>query len=129
MVVFGIVMLIGFGLLGGLLYWSWRAGGGDWRRTLAAILWTIGGITFLWGLASPRTLRPISHLWIAFGERLGTIVSTVMLSILYFFVMTTVGLLMRLTGTDPLERRPAPARSGYWRAMPPAARTHFEHMS
>jgi hypothetical protein len=128
--VFGLIMLIGFGVLGGLLLWSWTRNAGAWRLVLGGTLVTIGVVVCLWALASPRTVTPVYHGWMRFGLGLGTVVSTVLLSLLYFIVITPVGALMRLTGTDPLERRLDAAAASYWTTHArPAGHDDYVHMS
>jgi hypothetical protein len=52
--------------------------------------------------------------WMTLASLLGYVNSRILLGILYYGVMTPTGLVARLTGYDPLERRGAPAKS-YWR--------------
>jgi len=128
--VFGLVMIVGFGLLGGLALWSWRETGSTWRLVVGSVLVALGVLIFLWSLVSPRTLPPIYRGWMRFGQGIGTVVSTVLLSVLYFVVFTLVGLLMRLVGTDPLERKLARGSGSYWRKhAPPSAPADYAHLS
>jgi hypothetical protein len=128
--VFGLVLLIGFGLLGGLALWSHRAGGGEWRRTVGLVLIALGTIVFVWSVISPSTLPPVYRAWMRFGQRLGTIVSSVLFVVLYFIVFTVVGGLMRLFGTDPLDRVVTRGAGSYWRKHAPrSAPGDYAHMS
>jgi hypothetical protein len=125
---FGAVMLGGFGGLGLLDWLGWRKTGDDWRLALAGALWAVAGAVFLWSLVSPRTLPPVYRAWMRFGEALGAVTSTLMLSILYYLVVTPVGLLMRATGTDPLDRRGG--RATYWKERPPRGDAEsYRHLS
>ena len=128
--IFGLVMLVGFGLLGGLALWSWREAHVTWRLVLGATLVAIGTVIFLWSLVSPRTLPPVYRGWMSFGQRIGTIVSSILLSVLYFVVFTIVGLLMRVFGTDPLERKIVRGSGTYWRKhAPPSTAADYAHLS
>ena len=128
--IFGLVLLIGFGLLGGLALWSWRATGSNWRLVVGTLLVSIGTIVFLWSVVSPRTLPPVYRAWMRFGQGIGNVVSTILLGVLYLVVFTVVGGLMRIFGTDPLERRIERSKSSYWRRhSPPAAPTDYVHLS
>jgi Saxitoxin biosynthesis operon protein SxtJ len=53
--------------------------------------------------------------WMRLAGLLGFVNSRILLSALFFFVMSPIGLLVRLTGHDPLERRRGHQKS-YWRA-------------
>lgn len=125
---FGLAMLLGFGGLGTLF--AWTADGPGAKRTAGLAMIGIGLVFVLWSLAAPRSLLPVYRGWMRFGEGLGTVVSTVLLALLYYLVVTPVGWVMRLSGTDPLDRRVARGEGSYWRAHPkPAAPEDYAHMS
>lgn len=128
--VFGIVMLVGFGGLGTLAFLAHRRSDSASWLAVAAALWTVAGVLFLWSLVSPRTLPPVYRGWMRFGQAIGAVMSTLLLGLIYFAVVTPVGLLMRLTGTDPLDRRPRPGPGSYWKDhAPPAAPESYRHLS
>jgi saxitoxin biosynthesis operon SxtJ-like protein len=127
---FGIVLLVGFGLLGGLSLWSYRAGGAEWRLVVGWALIAIGSIVFLWSLISPASLPPVYHAWMRFGQGIGTVVSGILFSVLYFVVFFVIGRLMRLSGTDPLDRRIDRGAGSYWRKHAPrSTAADYAHMS
>src|SRR5688500_12362393 len=128
--VFGLVMLIGFGVLGGLLLWGWLSEETAWRLYAGALLMSLGVLIFLWSLVAPRSLPPVYRAWMAFGTKLGTIVSTVLLTVAYFLVVAPVGLIMRLTGTDPLDRAVRREAASYWHPHAgPRPPSDYQHMS
>ncbi len=128
--IFGVVLLVGFGILGGLALWSYGSGGAEWRRVVGWTLISLGTIVFLWSLVSPRTLPPVYRAWMKFGQAIGTVVSSVLLSVLYFVVFFLVGRLMRLTGTDPLDRTVRRGAGTYWRKHAGrSAPADYAHMS
>jgi len=57
-------------------------------------------------------------LWTGFFEGLGKLWTAVLLAIVYVFSVGPTGLVMRLFGHDPLDRRLAPEPS-FWRAHEP----------
>ena len=68
-----------------------------------------------------RHLAPKSRAyarWTAFFEGIGKVWTAVILAIVYVFSVGPVGLVMRLIGHDPLDRRLAPEPS-FWRAHEP----------
>ena len=68
-----------------------------------------------------RRLAPKSRAyarWTAVFQGLGTVWPAVLLGIVYVFSVGPVGLVMRLIGHDPLDRRLAPEPS-FWRAHEP----------
>ena len=68
-----------------------------WARGAGAAL----VVTMVW----PRLMRPVSVAWFALAKGLGFVVSNALLSVVFFIVLTPVGLVRRLAGRDPLMRR------------------------
>lgn len=79
-------------------------------------LWALAlAVTFLVAaLAAPGMLRPLNRLWFRFGLLLHHVVTPVVMGLLFFVVVTPVGLLMRATGKDPLRLRRDSAAASYW---------------
>jgi len=72
----------------------------------------------------------VYHAWMRFGQTLGSLVSSVLFSALYFVVFFLVGRLMRLFGTDPLDRTIERGVGSYWRKHAPrSAPADYVHMS
>ena len=55
------------------------------------------------GLRNSAILTPLNKLWFIFGIFLGKIVSPFIMGIIFFLVVTPIGLLMRLFGEDLLN--------------------------
>jgi len=53
----------------------------------------------------PQVFRPIAVFWLGFSDLLGAVVSRILLSIVFFFVVTPIGILRRLAGKDSLKLR------------------------
>lgn len=89
----------------------------------------LGGTLVLAGSLAPSLLRLPHRLWMRLGELLGAIVTPVVLGVVFFLVVTPIGLAKRLTGWDPLGRREGLA-AARWRPYPPRLREtkHFERM-
>ncbi|MDC0417074.1 SxtJ family membrane protein [Candidatus Pelagibacter sp.] len=68
-------------------------------------LWSlIVSIVFLFlGLINSKILNPLNKLWFKFGIFLGKIVSPLVMGIIFFLVVTPIGLLMRLLNKDLLN--------------------------
>ena len=103
---FGIVFAIVFGVIGLL---PLVFGGG-------ARLWSLGvGAVFLVAaVVVPAVLAPLNRLWLRFGLLLHRIVSPVVLGIMFFVVITPMGLVMRAFGKDLLRLRFDRAAASYW---------------
>ena len=68
-------------------------------------LWSlITSIVFLFlGLVNSKILNPLNKLWFKFGIFLGKIISPLVMGIIFFLIVTPIGLLMRLLNKDLLN--------------------------
>ncbi len=82
----------------------------------------IGFIFFALGLTFPAILRPLQKVWMGLGLVLGFFVSRIILSIIFFGVITPIGLLMKLSGKDILDERIEKSKLSYWHQRPDARR-------
>ena len=78
-------------------------------------IWSLGiSIIFLiLGLLNSKILSPLNKLWFKFGIFLGKIVSPIIMGIIFFFVVTPIGYLMRLFKKDVLSLKFNKNKS-YW---------------
>ena len=79
-----------------------------WRKGNAQAAWAIGTIGVVLGAVSaawPSFGRRIYLAWTAVSFVIGTVVSTILLALLYFGIVTPIALVMRLTGRDALRLR------------------------
>jgi len=105
--VFGLAWL---GILGAAGWASWIRG----RHTAAEIAWTLAAAVPLAGLVDRRFLRLV-YVGLSFATYpVGLVVSHVVLALVYYLVLTPIGLAMRLFGRDPLSRRFDPRASSHW---------------
>ncbi len=51
----------------------------------------------------PAFYRPVAKVWIGLSNLLGTVVSKILLTIIFFVLVTPLGLIRRLSGFDPLQ--------------------------
>ena len=79
-------------------------------------LWSlvISIIFFILGAINSKLLTPLNKLWFKFGILLGSIVSPIIMGIVYFAVVTPTGVLMRLLGKDLLRMSKVKNTSTYW---------------
>ena len=70
-------------------------------------------IFLILGLINSKLLTPLNLAWIKFGELLGKVIAPIVMGIIYFFVITPIGLLMRILGKDLLNTKLSSNRS-YW---------------
>ncbi len=108
---FGLTIAIPLSLLAGL---------GAWRgHTLVAGLLVSAAVALgALALLAPRLLGPFHTGWMRSAEVLSWVNTRILLSVVYYGVMTPTGLLMRVLGRDPLDRG-LHDRPTYWVARSP----------
>ena len=106
--VFGALLALFAGLVGTLL--SWQLG----LPTAARIVWWLGGLLALAYYAVRPLRRPLIRAWITVTFPLGWVISHVVLAVVYYGVFSPIGLVQRLLGRDPMQRRADPGAESYW---------------
>ena len=70
-------------------------------------------IFLILGLINSKLLTPLNKLWFKFGIFLGKLISPIIMGIIFFFVVTPIGLLLRIFDKDVLNLKKSNAKS-YW---------------
>jgi len=80
------------------------AGLSHWRgHTLAPqVLATLGGTLALLGVVIPARLGPLFSAWMKLAHAMSRVTTPLFMGIVYFVVLTPIGLLVRLLGRNPL---------------------------
>lgn len=120
-----------FGLIvGGVLillsaWWLYR---GKFATAIQIFL-PIGSLLVLLGLVWPRSLVIPNRGWMALASVLSFISTRVILAIVFFLILTPIGLIKRAMGWDPLHRRAQKGES-YWHPYPERQHDlrHYEKM-
>ncbi len=93
-----------------------------WRRgvTIPALTFSgVGGVLVLAGILVPGVLGPVYRAWMRFAILLSRITTPVFMGIVYFLVLTPLGLIMRAFGRQPLR---SGSRETAWVNRPVGAR-------
>ncbi|MBN1560103.1 hypothetical protein JW998_07615 [candidate division KSB1 bacterium] len=109
---FGITMAVIFGLLATLIFILGS------RPQRAWWLWSIGALFLVLVFFLPFLLKPIHRLWMGLSLVLGYFMSRLLLTLLFFLVITPIGLAMRLFGKDILNEKIEPGKDSYWIKRP-----------
>ena len=64
--------------------------------------WVIAVVLIAWALVAPASLKHVYLNWMRLGLVLNRIVSPIVLGIVFFLVVTPIGLIMRIAGRDPM---------------------------
>jgi drug/metabolite transporter (DMT)-like permease len=94
-----------------------------WRRThvtAATVAGALGAALFLGGLAVPGQLGPVYRAWMGLAKAISKVTTPIVMSIIFFLVLTPAGFLVRLFGHRPLAH---PRGAGtYWHSRPEGSR-------
>ena len=110
---FGFTLGAAFLALGAIAWW--RGG-----RIAPLVLAALATPLVLGALIAPTALGPVERAWMAFAERLSRITTPIAMGIVFYLVMTPIGLVMRAFGKNPLDHRTA--RDSFWIEREGAAR-------
>jgi len=70
---------------------------------------------FILALSLPVLLKPVYIFWMKLAFILGWFNTRLILYVLFYLIFTPIGLLMRLFGRNPLDRRIEKHKDSYWR--------------
>lgn len=108
--------LCGYMLYRGSGHWPWAAGS--------------AAFFFLTGLFLRPALRPVYIGWMKFAFVLGWVNTRLLLGIFFYLVLTPIGLFLRITGKDLLDRRIDRSAKSYWikRGSDPVDKSRYERL-
>jgi Saxitoxin biosynthesis operon protein SxtJ len=109
---FGYVFSIAFTVIG---LWPLLDGRSPryWALAIACIFLLLAGF-------APRILRPLNMLWGRLGALLHRIVTPIVMSVVFFLVVTPLAYIMQALGKDPLRLRWDKNAKSYWIEREPA---------
>lgn len=118
-----------FGLaVGGVLlaigaYMLYRDNPGFW--------WVVvpGGLLVLLGWLAPVVLKPIHRPWMMLALVMGWLMTRVILSLLFYLILSPIAILARLAGKNFLDLKWPDQRDSYWRNREDGIRdkSHYEN--
>mgnify|MGYP001295417721 CR=1 FL=1 len=74
----------------------------------------ISSAFIIFGLLFPITLKPIYISWMSFAIILGWFMTRFILSLLFYLIVTPIGLITRVLGKDFLELKKEASNGSYW---------------
>lgn len=107
---FGLIWLVFFTVLGSIAWFKWG------QPTAAKVIWSLAVAVPAVGWAVPKFMRVV-YVGMSFAAwPIGVVVSTVLLAIIYYLVVTPIGLMTRAFGYDAMRRRAVgKGEASYWR--------------
>lgn len=103
---------------------------GVWRENTTAgyVLAAVAVVVGMSGLLAPAKIRPVFVAATVLVFPIGWLVSHMILAVLFYGILTPVGMLFRIIGRDPLcRRRSAVSEASYWttKRKPASSREYF----
>jgi hypothetical protein len=103
---FGLTVAAGLTVVGAVSFWR--------DHTIAPrVLWTLAALIGAPALLVPAALGPVEKAWHTFGNGLAWVNTRIILTVLFYLVVTPVGVFMRFF-RDPLDRQLSETRTSYW---------------
>jgi hypothetical protein len=96
----------------GLVGWSIGHKTGHWSAV--EIGWVLAGLLSVGGLVLPALIRPIFVGLILLTFPIGWVVSHLLLGLIFYGVVTPIGLILRISGHDPLQLK-KPSGNSVWK--------------
>ncbi|HEV7991856.1 MAG TPA: SxtJ family membrane protein [Gemmatimonadaceae bacterium] len=94
---FGFTVGFAFIAIGLLLLWRGK-------QTKAAVVLGIGGLLVVAGLVVPTSLGPVERAWMGLAHLISKVTTPIFMGVVYFVVITPMGLIRRLAGKSPIAR-------------------------
>ena len=117
--IFGTVAFIFFGCLCTLGIWT--------NKYIPTYLFGAFSVIGLGFILIPKPMRPVYTAWLKIASFLNMVVTTLILILAYYLVITPSGLIKRLIGGPPLPLKPDKKASSYWvnRTEPSQSKERF----
>lgn len=103
---FGLIVGIGALVFGVLLFM--------FHKSSAIYLVSLSICLIISGLFFPVILRPFQKIWMSISIIMGWIMSHIILILLFYLIITPIGLLVRLFKRDFFQKRMDPSATSYW---------------
>ena len=104
---FGVTMGIAFLVIALIVFARYK----EW----SAFWLTLSGIFLSLGVIRPQVLKPVYIVWMRLAFVLAWINTRLILSIIFYLVITPIGLVIRLLGKDLLEKKWDRQAVSYWK--------------
>jgi hypothetical protein len=113
LLLFGLCWLVFFGFWGAS---SWLQAGINYKAIVSCSLALVVPVA---GLLWPAALRAVYLAAAYITLPIGIVISFSVLVVIYYLVLTPIGIAMRLAGYDPMKRTFDPDAGTYWTARKP----------
>lgn len=105
---FGIVFFIFFLIL--VLYFFYKTNHINYKLLITSLIFLV------LGLLNSKILSPLNYIWFKFGLILSLIISPIVMSVVFFFVVTPIAIIAKIFGKDflKLKKKENEKKKSYW---------------
>ena len=116
---FGAIAFVFFGCLCALGIW--------WKKPIPTYLFGFLSLLGMGFILLPALLKPVYETWLNIAHFIGRLITTIILILSYYLVITPAALIKRVFGGRPLPLKPDKNTSSYWvsREEPAQPRERF----
>ncbi len=126
---FGFIAVLGFGFVATIAHYEWlifAMGLGAAKPYVVNTFIGLAAYSGIMGLVFPKAVQPVYVGLAVLTYPIGFVLSYLIMGFLYFLIITPTGLVMRLVGHDPLDRKWDPEAETYWHdSRPPRPSEHY----
>lgn len=108
--------------IGGFLPWWWNRDILHWQQ----VTLPLGGALIVWALAHPASMIYFYKPWMKLAEGLGFINTRIILFVVFYLLFFPMGIIMRLLGKDPMQRKIDTALASYRITRENPSKDHME---
>ena len=105
---FGVVFFVFFLILA--LYFFFKTNNINYGLLITSFIFLV------LGLLNSKILSPLNYIWFKFGFLLSLIVSPIVMSVVFFFVVTPIAIIAKIFGKDflKLKKKENEKKKSYW---------------
>ncbi len=107
-------LVVGFPCLGLALLIIGRISSGQWEAQVPLLVAGCGVFAAIVFWLIPRIAKPFYIVWYCLACSIGLLLGNALLALVFYIVVTLIGLGMRLLGRDPLNRKLDKNAKTYW---------------
>ena len=85
---------------------------------VSEVLWNLSWVVGIAGLVFPPLVRPVYVVMMAVALPIGLVVSTALMVLIFYGILTPLGVTMRWAGYDPMGVRRKDGRESFWIERP-----------
>lgn len=106
--VFGLLLILFGGVIASLVYFKYD------HEAAGLVVLIVASVLGVIGICAPTLIRPVYLVWMALAFPIGWTVSHLMMGVVFYLVLTPIGLIMKVCGRDPMQRRLDRSCQSYW---------------